>query len=212
MPQVPNNTAKQFRTVHPNMAGVLSINPRNVRFQTQNRGEKVFIKARAHPLINIDWVFNSAFLAIFPILVAVGFYYLPFDINILDYVEWYYLALVLIIYYSVLYTSVLYSFMDWYYDVYLVTNERILNFQFEPLKRHRIAEARLENIENVSESVIGFLPSINNYGDVKIQTAAHHNLFTFRAVPDPSWFRDVVVDLSRLVKKSYHRRRGGRDE
>jgi hypothetical protein len=110
------------------------------------------------------------------------------------------LIVVLVVYYSILITYLLFNFTDWYYDIFLVTNERIINIEFSPLKRHRISEARLRNIEDVSETVIGLFPSLFNYGDVKVQTAGRHDLFVFRGVPDPAWFRDVIMDLSKFSR------------
>ncbi len=56
-----------------------------------------------------------------------------------------------------------------------------------------------DNIQDISQKVLGFLPAAFNYGDIRIQTASERNQFYLKAVPDPTWFRDVISDLSKLV-------------
>ena len=92
------------------------------------------------------------------------------------------------------------QFIKWYYNLYLVTSERIIHYFFRPLGGYKVAETEIENIQDVSQASIGFLPNIFGYGDIMVQTASIKNKFFFKAVPHPIWFRDVIADLSRLVK------------
>lgn len=195
MPQVPENTQKGLLQ-HKKIFGTLEVLPKDFYFETQNKGERVYIKTRPHPLVNIGWVTNFSFMLIAPLFIYFVIAALPFSID--DFMPGTYTTIIiLLIYYSISFTYFLYNFVDWYFDIFLVTNERIVNIEFSPFKQHRVSEARLRNIEDVSESVIGFLPSMFNYGDVKVQTAAQHDYFVFKAVPDPTWFRDVIMDLSK---------------
>lgn len=199
MPQIVNPTPSVIQ--HRKIFGTLDILPKDISFESQNRGEKVFIKTRPHPLVNIGWVLNLAFFAVLPFLIIIILNALPVRINYESLIPSNYVLLIIgLFYYSILFSFFLFNFVDWYYDLYLVTNERILNIEFEPIKSHKISEANLRNIEDVSETVIGFLPGIFNYGNVTVQTAARQDLFVFKAVPDPNWFRDVIVDLSRYSR------------
>ncbi len=200
MPQVSSKHINQLVKTRKNIFGTLDINPRNFYFETQDRGEKVYIKARAHPFINIGWVLNTAFLMVIPFIIWYIYLILPVDLRIVGEVSPFLVIVIFSIYYSIIFTMTFFNFLDWYYDLYLVTNIRIINIQFDPLKQHRISEAKLEHIEHVDESVIGFFPSIFDYGDVKVSTAARRGMFIFRAVPDPAWFRDVIMDLSRYIR------------
>lgn len=200
MPQVSTKHINELVKTRKNMFGTLDINPKNFYFETQDRGEKVYIKARAHPFINFGWVMNSSFLLVLPLFVWYFLSILPIDLSIFGHISFYSIIVILSIYYSIAISMMFFNFLDWYYDLYLVTNIRIINIQFDPLKQHRISEAKLEHIEHVDESMVGFFPSILNYGDVKVSTAARRGMFIFRAVPDPAWFRDVIMDLSRYIK------------
>ncbi|HEX9804438.1 MAG TPA: PH domain-containing protein [Candidatus Dojkabacteria bacterium] len=198
MPQIPPNEMAQIVGRHRNLTASLDVQPVHVHFETQNRGEVVFVKARAHPLVNFGWVFNTALLVFIPpiILAAAAFFDFEIDSIFSPLAEFFLIGS----FYAFVFTNAFFNFLDWYYDVYLVTNERIINIQFDPLKRHRITEAKLIDIEFVEETTIGLFQSLFGYGDVKASTAAKTNLFIFKAVPDPAWFRDTIMDAARFLR------------
>jgi hypothetical protein len=206
MPQVPSNPfARLSLDKDKKMLGTVEITPEGNIFQGQDPDERVYIKARAHPFVNFGWITNLAFLSLLPPIAFFVMINLPavwrFDIR--DYISTYILLLVVGIYYSLILTSFIINLLNWYYDIYLVTNQRIIKIDFSVLSRQRISEAKLENIEDVVESVIGFLPSIFGYGNVNIRTAggATKEEFIFRSVPNPGWFRDVIMELSRYMRE-----------
>jgi len=94
------------------------------------------------------------------------------------------------------------GFLDWYFNIYLVTNERVIDFDFNAFAYHKISETGLENIVDATQETIGFFPMIFNYGDVYIQTAGERREFDFLAVTNPSWVRDKIMDLRDLVKET----------
>jgi hypothetical protein len=206
-PQVPDNFAKRVVSTHPSQLFTLDIDPGDIKFETQDPGEKVYVKARASILVNVGWIFNFVFFALLPFAIFLGFQYFEFDININQYISNLVLIILAGFYYSGIITSAFMSFLDWYYDIYLITNERIIHIVFDPLKTYKITEAKLENIELVEERTIGLLPNLFNYGDLRITTAATRGLFKFKNVPDPTWFRDIVIDLSKYVKTHRHGKR-----
>jgi len=198
MPQIPSNPLAKLAEER-GMMGTLDIFPKDVKFQTQNRGERVYIKSRAHPIVNLGWMFNVSILIVLPVIITIVVEALPFDLSIRDYMSDLILLVIGFIYYTLILTIAIYNFIDWYYDFYLVTNQRIINIQFDPLKHHKVSEAQLKNIENVTESVIGIIPNLFNYGKVRVQTAGTEQ-FVFRSVPEPGWFRDVIMDLSQYIR------------
>jgi|GEM_PF-5479256 len=103
-------------------------------------------------------------------------------------------------FYLSLTASLIMNLMSWYYDIYLVTSERILHYAYQPLASYKVLEAEIENIQEVTQATVGFAPSLFGYGDIIVRTAASRNKFYFRAVSRPVWFRDVIADLSRLIR------------
>ncbi len=87
--------------------------------------------------------------------------------------------------------------IDYYFDVWIVTNERIVNIEQKGLFNRRISELRFSRVQDVTASVDGLIPTILNFGDVYVQTAAEEERFIFRQVGDPFAVKDEVMRLSR---------------
>jgi len=188
--------------------GQLDIYPPRVSFSSQNKNEKVFIMVRQHVSINFGWLFRAVLLIVLPILISlvIDFFVAQFPENFPGGVKlseflpmeiWLVLAL---IYYSSIFSYMLARFIDWYFDIYLVTSERIIHSEFQILKGKTLSEAPLKNIQDVQQKIIGFFPSMFNYGDVIVQTAAEKGKFDFKSVPDPTWFMNVISDLAKLAE------------
>lgn len=94
----------------------------------------------------------------------------------------------------------LYGFLVWidyYFDVWIITNERIVNIEQKGLFARHVSELNLSRVQDVTATVEGIIPTVLNYGDVHIQTAGEENRFIFRQVPDPYRIKDTIMRLSK---------------
>ncbi|MFZ2299792.1 MAG: PH domain-containing protein [Candidatus Moraniibacteriota bacterium] len=87
--------------------------------------------------------------------------------------------------------------IDYYFDVWIITSERIVNIEQKGLFVRHISELNFFRVQDVTATVEGLLPTVLNYGDVEVQTAGEENRFIFRQVPDPYHIKDMVMELSR---------------
>ncbi len=105
----------------------------------------------------------------------------------------------LILFLGVLYPSawllMLNNFVDYYLDVWIVTNERIIDSEQKQLFSRVIAEHKISKIQDVATEVHGILPTFLNYGDVFIQTAAETKRFIFKQVPNPMEVKRTITAL-----------------
>lgn len=177
----------------------LVFNPRDIRFATQNRNEEIFILLRRHFITNFRWIFNIVLMSLFPLLLVAVLSIFGFNLPATMGLRL--TTLAALVWYSGLISYGLTRFMDWYYNVYIVTDERVLDLTFVPLQSREVAETNLASVENVQEVSIGFLPNLLHYGDVKVYTAADKNVITFEAVPDPTVVRDRVSDLAKILRQ-----------
>jgi hypothetical protein len=92
--------------------------------------------------------------------------------------------------------------IDYYFDVWIITNERIVNIEQKGLFVRHISELSFQNVQDVTSAVNGLLPTILNYGDVAIQTAGAKNRFLFRQVPDPYQVKDIVMNRAKNANKT----------
>jgi uncharacterized membrane protein YdbT with pleckstrin-like domain len=63
-----------------------------------------------------------------------------------------------------------YSWVGWYYSVYIVTEQRIIEIRQHGLFNRRVSEWRLEMVQNVNYHIKGFQAVIFGYGDITAQT------------------------------------------
>ena len=177
-----------------------AVNPSGVRFETQQDDEEVILFLRQHIIVNIPWVLLAAILIVAPLFLfpmVLGNLKLPFLIPpgyILVGTLFWYLASA---------GFILTSFLRWFFNIYIVTNERVVDIDFLHLLYKEFSEARLEKVQDLSYKTGGIFAAFFNFGDVAIQTAGELPNFEFDSVPRPD---HVVSTISELVE---HLKEGG---
>ncbi len=172
--------------------------PKSVRFESQNDDEDVYILLRQHWAVNLPWVFNLLIGLVIPFVIVAVLSTLPTDSDLFPFS---YLVCAWVGWYIVLSTYTLMQFLKWYFNVYIITSDRILDLDFYGLLNHKISEASLSNIEDVSSGHFGLWQNLFDFGTVKIQTAAETAEFRFDNVPKPGYVQDKIMDLAALLKK-----------
>lgn len=179
------------------MWGSIMFKP-DIAFEGQNEDEKVYILLRRHWLANLGWVLRNIFYTLVPpaffIVIA------SYNINV-SFVSMKVFFLILLAYYSIIFTNVIRLFIDWYFDPFMVTNERIVNFEFVPFSNYHVAELELENIQDIRESSEGILGQVFNYGTIEVLSANSTVRISFQKIPDSTKVRDIIADLSKIAKE-----------
>ncbi|MDD5084254.1 MAG: PH domain-containing protein [Candidatus Moranbacteria bacterium] len=85
--------------------------------------------------------------------------------------------------------------IDYYFDVWIITNERIVNIEQKGLFLRQASDLQFSKIQDVTTDVVGLIPTILNYGDVYIQTAGETERFKFRQVPDPYAIKSLIMQM-----------------
>ncbi len=198
---------QEFRAVIPATEGSgfsgLVMRPKRVAFATQNQGEQVFMLLRRHWFTNLGWISREVGSAIFPPIA-----YLLADVvgyNLIDVLGWRLFIVVILMFYSFIMTNAIKNLSDWYYNLYLVTSERVIDFDFHPFTSSGASETSLVSVQDVKQKSVGFFPSIFDYGDVEIFSAADRNVITFNQVPNPTLVRDKILDLEDVALKNTRR-------
>ena len=149
-----------------NMYSTFVENPDDVSFHHQEDDEKIILFLRRHFITNVPWILLTIILVLLPVLLPLGAGYLPFPSLPGNF------AFVLIcIYYLFLISFVLFNFLNWYYNLWIATNKRLIDIDFADLVFHNVAETKYNLIQDVNYSQTGAIRSLFNYGDVFAQTA-----------------------------------------
>lgn len=85
--------------------------------------------------------------------------------------------------------------VDYYLDVWIVTNQRIINIEQLGLFRREISELEHVKIQDVTSDIKGIIPTLFNYGYVYVQTAGEKERFVFKQIPDPVKVRNIIMQL-----------------
>ncbi len=176
----------------------VKIAPKNTRFSNQNDRERVFLFVRRHWSENVTWVVRNIFYSTLPFLIALVLSLLQIDLAFITGRMW---AVILLAFYSLIITNVVKDFFDWYFDTYIITNERVLSFEFKPFAKYHVQEAMLESIQKIQEQAGGILSNVFGYGNLIITIEGPQEEFLFKKIPSPTQVRDILSDLAQIAKK-----------
>lgn len=181
-----------------NQSGCITFAPKNFTFSTQDRGEEVFILMRTHWISNTFWILRNIFYALIPILIGIILQIFNIEIPILTLKT---TTLVLLMYYSVIISNVFRLFFDWYFDPYIVTANRIIQYKFTPFSNYKIREITLREITTIEERSGGILANMFHYGDIGITGEGDVEELTIKRIVNPTKVRDIIADLVDISKK-----------
>lgn len=161
--------------------------PKVFSFAEQDDDETILIALRPHWFTNVGWIL----IAIFMFFVPVFLKYVP----LLSSFSPNYQFMAIVFWYLITFIFAFEKFLSWYFDVYIITNERVIDISFENLLNKKFAEAEITKIQDVSSEVIGFTQTIFNYGRILIQTASEVNQLHFENIPNPDKIIKVIEEL-----------------
>lgn len=172
-------------------------NPTDCRFEGQDKDEKILLLLRAHPITNIPWIVMATvifFLPFFLPLVSKILLLIGFNLNIIPDTI---LTAFLIINYLLVLVITFEGFLYWYFNVCLVTDQKVVDFDFESVLYKGVDLAPLSKIEEADSSVAGIIGTIFNFGMVSVQTAGENVAIKMKNIPRPSTVADFIIDLSK---------------
>lgn len=94
-------------------------------------------------------------------------------------------------------------FIDYYLDLWIVTNDRIVDIEQFGLFARTISELDLYQIQDVTTEIHGILATIFQYGNVAVKTASSNTGIIFRNVPRPNHVREMLIKLSDEDRKHH---------
>lgn len=98
-------------------------------------------------------------------------------------------------YYLFIWLFFFHQWIDYYLDVWVVTDQRIVNVVQSGFFSRRISELNIIQVQDVTSFVKGSLATFFDYGQIYIQTAGETPRFVFEQIPHP---REVAVEIVKL--------------
>jgi len=101
--------------------------------------------------------------------------------------------------------------IDWRNDLYVITDDRVIDIEKVPLLREERREAGLDKIQDVRYLQEGFIANRLDFGNVRLETAGGMGEFTFDSVPHPRQVQiEIFNRLERFRKEARRRAREAR--
>jgi len=91
--------------------------------------------------------------------------------------------------------------VDYYFDVWVITDERIINIEQKGLFLRRVSAAEYEKIQDITAEVKGFLQTVINFGDVSVQTAGETDNIILRRISDPYEIKNLIAKMQKEKKE-----------
>lgn len=175
--------------------------PRKMRFETQTHDEEVVLLLRRHWFTNLSWIFLVLVMTLVPPFVfqlnllsqAQAIQAIPFRFQLVGSLVWYILTL----------GFAFESFIMWYFNVFLLTDRRIVDIDFWGLLHKSVSETPLSNVQDITYEVSGFWRVVFNFGHLYIQTAGEVPRIDFRDIPKPNLAHKKIADM--IQQRRRHR-------
>lgn len=177
----------------------------NYTFRGKRPGENILLLLRRHWLI-----FLVKFLPAFFFLILIVVYrnlvpwlgenFYQWEGRIFDLVEsflWMFWWLLLFV-----------TWIDYYFDVWVVTDQRVVNIEQNGLFNREISELEHGKIQDVTTEIHGLIPTLLKFGYVYIQTAGEQLRFKFKQVPNPVQVRAILMQLQKKAIEEQQRKEG----
>lgn len=180
---VKNELGKRTR----NPLSAFAVFPKKVTFETQEVKEKILLLLRKHWVTNLPWIFIVSAMAAAPFILNI--------FPLLAFLPGRFRLIAMVIWYMIISASILESFLSWYFNVYIITDERLVDVDFYSLVYKKISETKIDRIQDVSYAQGGLVQALFNYGSVTVQTAGEMPEFELEAVPQPAKIAKLLNQL-----------------
>lgn len=177
----------------------LLIKPHVFNFQERDSDEEILLVARQHWINNVGWI-----------IIAIFMFFVPSFLKIVPLLSSFppaYQFTAVLFWYLITFAYTFEKFLSWYFNVYIITTRRIVDIDFNNLLVKRYSDAEIGMIQDVTSEVIGVIPTVFNYGNILIQTAAEINQLVFERVPNP----EKIIKLLQELRDEESNKMGGKN-
>lgn len=92
------------------------------------------------------------------------------------------------------------AFIDFYYDLHIVTDRRVMDIDQNSLFSREVSTLSLDEVQDATARNRGILSSVFNFGDVIIQSSGSQQFFEFNDVLHPNEIATIILDLADQAK------------
>jgi len=106
------------------------------------------------------------------------------------------------VYVLVIFFTAFTRWIDYYLDIWIITDKRIVDIEQKGLFRREVSEFSLDRIQDVTSETPNFIATILKYGNIRVQTAGSRP-FTAQDIPDVTGIKDLILEQSNKFKNNH---------
>jgi len=161
--------------------------PKVFTFDFRDDDEEIILVLRRHWFTNIPWIFVATIMLFSPLLVPAT--------SILDFFPTEYQLILAIFWYLLTFAIAFEKFLAWYFNVFILTEERVIDIDFFNLLDKKLSEAKISMIQDVTSKTVGVSQTLFNYGAIFIQTASEIPVIVIDRIPNPNLVLQVLQQM-----------------
>lgn len=94
------------------------------------------------------------------------------------------------------------TWTDYYLDAWILTDKRVIDIEQEGFFRRQVSSFRYEQIQDMTVSIQGLIPTFLNFGSLEVQTAGSSAKLYIHGVANPNEIRDMIFNRMDKPDKS----------
>ena len=162
---------------------------------------KIVLFVRRHWASFIGQFLLSFFILVVPVVILLVLYFSQIEIPrgvVLNF-----MVLGFSIYYLIAVNVAFIAWISYYYDIYIICQDTIVDIHQESFWGRKIAQLSMLRVQDVNSNIQGILPTVFGYGDVLVETAGEQSQnFFLHDMPNPQEVASKIMELhNEMVKK-----------
>ncbi|MBP9718923.1 MAG: hypothetical protein KBD46_00445 [Candidatus Levybacteria bacterium] len=168
------------------------VNPKTLILEGKNVAGQIKLFVRRHIITNVPWIFTTLVLLLIPFLIQI---LLTITNTPLTNLPQNFIMIFLLFYYLISFTYAFVNFINWFYNIIIITNTEIIDIDYSDVIYHDVAATNVNLIEDVNYTQLGFIRGLFNFGDLFVQTAGGKENIEALAIPKPASIARLILDF-----------------
>ena len=159
-----------------------------------HENDNVLVFKRRHPVAFLKTIFMIILMLLIP--VAIGYALKANNQTYLPGIVLNFLVIATSVYYLIVFNFAFAQWVSYYYNVFILTDEEVLDVKQEGLFDNRVTEISILRIQDVSARIHGFWSTFFNYGDVVAESAGENShTYIIDNIPDPITVANLILNI-----------------
>jgi len=91
----------------------------------------------------------------------------------------------------------LHQWIEWYLDIFVLTNQRIINIDQKGLFSRQVSEFGYKGVQRVTYGISGFLATAFGFGDVMLKSVESDKEIIMKSTAEPQKVQEAIVNIQR---------------